>query len=355
MVDAHVIVIGTGILGASIAWHLARGGARVTVVGETAGGVATPASFAWINASWGNPKPYFHLRQRSIREWKRLAEELPALPLRWTGSLTFDLPAAELRAYAEEHGAWGYDIRPLAAAEIAAREPNLAAPPAFALQASGEGAVEPRQAATLLIADARRQGATVLHDRRVLGLTRSAGRITGVETAGGSITADCVVLAAGSGSAELAATVGVPIEMTAPAGLLVHSKPHAPLLTGLVLSDGLHLRQTIDGSIIAGGDFGGSDPGANPEAAAATLWARVQAALRGGDALLFDRYTLGYRPTPADGFPIVGRVDGSEGLSLAITHSGVTLAPAIGLFLAREILTAECEPLLAPYRFSRFT
>ena len=84
----HIVVVGAGILGASIAWHLVRGGARVTVV-EAAdrGGVATRASWAWINASWGNPEPYFHLRRRSMAAWRTWAEALPALGVAWPGGL----------------------------------------------------------------------------------------------------------------------------------------------------------------------------------------------------------------------------------------------------------------------------
>ena len=56
-VAKQIIVIGAGIIGASIAWHLTKAGAGVTVVSESgAGGVATPNSCAWLNASWGNPE-----------------------------------------------------------------------------------------------------------------------------------------------------------------------------------------------------------------------------------------------------------------------------------------------------------
>src|SRR4051812_6527752 len=105
----HLIVVGAGIIGASIAWHLASAGARVTVVDAyDAGGVATENSFAWINASWGNPEEYFRLRIRAMAEWKRLARAVPKIPLVWSGGLLWDLPPAELEACARKYAAWGY-------------------------------------------------------------------------------------------------------------------------------------------------------------------------------------------------------------------------------------------------------
>jgi glycine/D-amino acid oxidase-like deaminating enzyme len=43
-----------------------------------------------------------------------------------------------------------------------------------------------------------------------------------------------------------------------------------------------------------------------------------------------------------------------EGLYLAVTHSGITLAPALGHFAAAELLGAARDPLLAPYHPARF-
>lgn len=78
MARPHVLVVGAGIIGASTAWHLARAGARVTVVDSAKpGGISTRNSWAWINASWGNPEPYFRLRRQAIREWHRLEREVP--------------------------------------------------------------------------------------------------------------------------------------------------------------------------------------------------------------------------------------------------------------------------------------
>ena len=100
----RVIVIGSGIIGASIAYHLAKAGAEVTVIeADEPGGIATRASWAWINASWGNPEPYFRLRLRSIEHWHKMQSEIPSLAINWCGGLIWDLPPAELDAYAAEH------------------------------------------------------------------------------------------------------------------------------------------------------------------------------------------------------------------------------------------------------------
>lgn len=75
-----VIVIGAGIIGASIAWHLARQCADVTVVeaGEP-GGIATRNSWAWINASMSPSEAYFRLRASAMAEWRRLEQQLQGM------------------------------------------------------------------------------------------------------------------------------------------------------------------------------------------------------------------------------------------------------------------------------------
>jgi len=350
----QVIVIGAGIIGASIAWHLTKAGAGVTVVSESgAGGVATPNSFAWINASWGNPEVYFRLRTRAMAEWKRLANDLPGLPLAWCGGLCWDLPADRLEAYAAEHSSWGYGIERVDAKRAAQIEPNLVEPPEFAVYVAEEGVAEPVATARVLLADAERRGARVIAST-VSALAQTNGRTTGVDTSHGLIAADEVVIAAGVGAPAIAATAGIKLPIGTPPGLIVHSRPYEKLLNGLVHAEKLHMRQTAEGRIIAGSDFAGGDPGHDPEATARDLFAVTKAALRGAEGLELDFHTIGYRPNPIDGFPIIGRAEGMDGLYVAVMHSGITLAPAIGLFATREILNGERDPLLAPYGLSRF-
>ena len=63
---------------------------------------------------------------------------------------------------------------------------------------------------------------------------------------------------------------------------------------------------------------------------------------------------VGVRPMPHDGRSIVGPVPGVDGLYVLATHSGVTLAPAIGAMLAEEIVGGTASPLLEGFRPDRF-
>jgi glycine/D-amino acid oxidase-like deaminating enzyme len=57
---------------------------------------------------------------------------------------------------------------------------------------------------------------------------------------------------------------------------------------------------------------------------------------------------------PVDEEPIIGRVPGTEGLYVAVMHSAITLAAAVGRLAAEEILTGELAPELAGCRPDRF-
>ena len=76
----RVVVIGAGIVGASLAYHLAAKGADVSVV--EAEGIAsgvTGTSFAWINPSHPDPGPIALLRGAAINAYRRLETRLPGL------------------------------------------------------------------------------------------------------------------------------------------------------------------------------------------------------------------------------------------------------------------------------------
>jgi glycine/D-amino acid oxidase-like deaminating enzyme len=267
--------------------------------------------------------------------------------------LLWDLPPEQLEAYALEHISWGYGIRRVDRAGALRIEPNIKQPPDFALHVAEEGKVEPLAAALAFLAGAKALGATVLRGSPVKWLEEKNGRITGVCINDGVLHADEVVIAAGADSATLLGSIGMSYDIGAPAGLLVHSKPTAEILHTLLMTPDLHVRQTSEGRLIAGADFSGSDPADDPSGAAAELYQKVQDMVIGAEQVEMDFHSLGFRPTPGDDFPMIGRPQNREGLYLTVMHSGITLAPAVGLFATAELLDGKRDPLIAPYHPDR--
>ena len=157
----RVLIVGAGIIGASIAHHLARRGAAVTL--EDRAGPAAEAcgrSFGWINASYGNPEPYVRLRFQSLLEYRRLEWETGGqLGGKWGGSLPWEPDSGDLADYVSGHRAWGYGLCSDGREAFRALEPQVAHPPEMAVFGKLEGRLDASQATRTRLASAERHGA----------------------------------------------------------------------------------------------------------------------------------------------------------------------------------------------------
>lgn len=363
----HVVVVGAGIVGASIAWHLAaKHDISVTVVAPDVGGTATPNSFAWLNANFNNTRPYFDVRHRSMARWHELIDEVPGLAdiARWSGNVQWQQDEAELAFHVKQHASWGYKTERIPNDEVLRREPWLAdtSLPRWGWVASlpEEGSIEPAIAAKKMIDHAQDVYSAVVRREAVQRLLVKDGKVFGVATASGPITAHHVILAAGLGTVPLAAAAGIAVPVNSRPGLIVHSKPVSTrLLNGLAISNGPHMRQTAEGRVISGRHYSGGNPTADPEAEADIFFAKVKDMFRSEldgvprPPLELDFYTVGHRPDPQDGLPILGD-SGKPGLTLAVMHSGVTLAAFVGQTLADLVATGKKDKALDQFALSRF-
>lgn len=87
--SSRMVIVGAGIVGASIAYHLARQGQHVIVVEQAhpAAG-ATGRSFGWISEGVLEGAPDAFLRREIVADWIRLAQEIPDLWVNWSGALS---------------------------------------------------------------------------------------------------------------------------------------------------------------------------------------------------------------------------------------------------------------------------
>lgn len=351
----HIAIVGAGVIGAVVAYHLARRGAAVTLLERAEPGQeATAGSFAWFNAAASHGQDsYYRLRLQSLFEYGRLARET-GLPINSSGRVEWREDWDELSAESAALAALGYPIHEIDGARLQALEPALKQPPARAVFAEVEGSVEPVEMTRHLLTKAQSLGATLRSGTAVNGLSVEAGRVVGLATDNGGLAADRVVLAAGVASESLAAQAGVALPMVNPPGLLIHTAPAAPLLHRVVLSPSLHMKQDPDGRIVAGRDFGGGPVPNDPWAEGERLLAGLKDRLAGAESLKLESVSTALRPTPRDGFPAVGFAGAPAGLYLAVMHSGITLAPIVGRLAAAEILDGLDAAPLAPFRPTRF-
>ena len=331
-----LVVVGAGIAGASVAYHAARAGAAVTLVdaGRPGGGV-TQDSFAWIGSAGVRTGRAAELRMGATDEYHRLEAELPALPVTWSGSLSWHSGRS-----APEPGPGEELVDGAFAAKL---EPNLRQLPEWAVWAPGDGAVDAVGVIERMITGARAHAAQVHLNTPVTALRRNAeGRVVGVETSAGVLSGDAVVLAAGVGTAEVAASLGVEVPVGPSPATLFRFRAPAGLVSRVVNSEHFDLRQVAPDRLIAAADS------AEPTLAA------IRSTFRGADDVELLSARVGARPMPADGEPIIGPVAEAPGLYLAVMHAAVTLGPAVGRLVAQELIGGTTEPLLAGCRFDRF-
>ncbi|MET9395694.1 FAD-dependent oxidoreductase [Streptomyces sp. NPDC006624] len=225
MGKADVLVVGGGVVGASVAWHLTRlGQDRVTVVDARerevlpgATGLA-PGLVGQLSAT----AELAELAKDSVATYRDLSRSAPE-PLFWqVGCLEVATSAARLeRAHQDvEHGrSLGIEARVVDAADAVAMAPALvdAERALGALHIPSDGAADPAALTHALVAAAERGGAHFRWNTPVRALERENGRVVGVRVGedGALIAADRVVLAAGMWGPVLAAEAGVRLPMVA--------------------------------------------------------------------------------------------------------------------------------------------
>ena len=369
---ADVIVIGAGVQGTSLAFHLASRGAKVTVVersvvaagatGRSSGLVRVhyellaEARLAWAAQDW-------------FRHWgERVGGDCGFTV---TGFLWIE-PArnrARLAANSAAHAALGVassivgadDIRRLAPAlevgdEVAAYEPN-------------SGYADPSMTAGSLIAAAKARGATLVQGAEVTAIRQAGGRVTGVATTKGAFDAPVIVNAAGAWAGRVGELAGMdlPIRVwrhdTGYFGVPATLPGRIPVV--IDNANASYFRPEGAGLVLIGleddDQIGGSPDRDTAEAApdfaarAAERLVRRMPAMIDGDFRSSHSGQDGLTPDQRAFLGSVGSA-GPVGFYLDCGHSGTGFktAPAIGLGMAELILDGAATSVdIAPFAYQR--
>jgi len=370
---ADIVVLGAGVMGASIAFQLAqRKAGRVVIVDKDhAGQGASGRSSALVRMHYTFP-PEVELALRSLelfRDWRNIVGTLSDFRVTGFVRIVAEDEHDRLRENVAMQQRLGVNARVVTRDELReiARDWNVDDVSLAAYEPDsgyGDGA----GVATGFLARARELGVEYCPRTQVTALRTTAGRITGIATSAGEIAAPIVVAAAGQWTPALLRTIGVdvPIETELHETVMLvnpaEMKPRGPACIDSISCT--YFRSDAHDKTLVGGFYGrrGVDPQDFPQHASPDSLAElIRAAARRVPALeragILRGITGVYDMTP-DSRPLLGPVEGVAGLHLCAGFSGMgfKISPAIGIVMAEQVLEGRAHTVdIHPFRPSRFS
>ena len=385
MNKTDVIIIGSGVIGGSLAWHLARKGKKVLVLEkkDTASGAAG-ATDGVVGYHTKKPGKQMDLAVQSIRMFDTLEEELGepiAYGLRAGGmqpvedKTQWDI----LSAIVEEQVKSGVDIRMISAEEARKIEPQLSEDIYGALYSPTGGKINPLKLTMAFTHAAKRLGAEYKYQTEVTGFIIENGVCLGVRTKDEEFYADAVVNCCAAWAGEVAALAGLELPIKPRKGQLAVTEPIAPFMTAtlqcarynvikfrpetikdenvLKLGQSLSIEQQEEGGLIIGGtrefaDFEGENTFVAIDAMMKRA-ARFFPALRNVSVI---RFFSGFRPYTPDGMPLLGPVKTLDHFYMAAGHEGdgIALSPVTGKLMAEYIVDGKPSYDISDFSPNRF-
>jgi sarcosine oxidase, subunit beta len=372
---ADTIIIGGGVLGASIAYHLAkqRNGQEMLLERQALCNGTTGRSGAIVRQHYSND---FTIRM--AKDCLSVFQDFDELIGGDCGFVTTGMivmaneqGAVALKANVKMQQDHGVDTQLIQPAEISEAVPEYSsAGVALACYEPGTGVADPMATTYCFAKRAREYGATIHEGVTVTQILTEGERVVGVRTSAGDFQAPIVVLAANVWSVALAQSIGISLPITATRhAMLALRRPndfggrnglHA---VGLDLTRDVYLRPDSGGMTLVGSTenvFSPSDPDHYEQGlseqeiahfrcmAGGSIPALTRAVPRGGWAGIYD-------DTP-DFHPILDSMPAYEGLYCAVGCSGhgFKLSPLIGRWMAQYIMTDQKPADMEHFALDRF-
>ncbi|MBI3764609.1 MAG: FAD-dependent oxidoreductase [Chloroflexi bacterium] len=368
--QARVIIIGGGIAGCSIAYHLAQLGWTDVVLldkGELTSGSTWHA--AGLVTHFHTSPTLMRLRKYSIEFYRQLQAESEAQHWHEVGSLRVASSADQFKFLQRQVGqarAIGLDVEIISPAEALRLFPHMSGENLYgAIYLPGDGYLDPSGATMEIARRAKERGVAIHAGVRVTGVELTPrGEVTGVNTDHGSLKTEIVINAAGMWGRQIGAMVGVDLPMTPLVHQHVTTKPvpgeELPRDTPCLRDPEnlFYMRPEVGGFLIGGFEV---EPVAWSAAERGVPWDFTQKLLP-SDWPLFDPIMEGaIRRIPMlakaelmhlvngpeaitpDSRPLLGPVPGRRGFWAAagLSHTGFGAGAAIGDIISQWIVNGE--------------
>lgn len=362
-----VVVIGGGVMGSSIAYHLARRGVTVTMLERGEIPCAASAASAGGVRQQGRDLREMALAVASIARWENLEEELGAdLQYRREGHITVTEDASTIPSFhpwMDAQRALGLDIDLVEGDDLRALIPGIAPQVVAGAYSPADGHANPILTTRAFASAAERFGADIRAHTTVTSITQNGGQVTGVETSNGAIACDLVVLAAGAWSMGLAEPLGVSLPVVARAPQMIATTPLPPLLRQVIGARGrmLSLKQVPSGNYVIGGGWPGT---VHLDQLIAIPWfGSVKGSLTDSSAIFpellrarVERVWVGIEAQTVDEVPILGALPAFSNLVVATGFSGhgFALSPIIGQVISELVVDGTPSIGISQLAFDRF-
>ena len=370
---AEAVVVGGGVIGTSVAFHLAKLGLRDVMLLERShlASGSTGRSVGLIETNYAL-EVNIALAKYGLDEFTRFAEITGGTadfhPRAYLETVAEEGQAGHLERAAETGRQHGVRVRIVGPNEITNVFPELCVDDVIlGLLSQDAGFCDPHSVANGYAAAAQRLGASVHTKTAVERILVDGGRVQGVRTAGGDIRTSVVVNATGPWCNDLLQPLGISLSVARWQRQIFVTSPHPDIPNDrpmyIDLPGRFYFRQELDGGFVLG--LVEDDPVresqlANPETdwdfKARAVEAAVHRVPRLAETSIANAWSGIVTFTP-DQLPILGPVEGALGLYLAngMSGYGVMISPGVGAALSELIVHGESKTIdISGLAYSRF-